>query len=156
MAMTLSGVTVSSHLKKRKELLEAVLAFLGSLKIEFRYSALPLERIAEKYAKEENYRSLSFLSQCLSEIQDGADFPFAWKRAVENERLFSPSEKAKLSQLGSLLGTSDAQQQVNMLCIYEEYFRTYYENSSETYNKFSKPAIFTGIFMGLSLFVLFI
>ena len=65
MAMTLSGVTVSSHLKKRKELLEAVLAFLGSLKIEFRYSALPLERIAEKYAKEENYRSLSFLSQCL-------------------------------------------------------------------------------------------
>lgn len=154
--MTLTGIAVSSRLKKRKELLEAIVSFIGCLKIDFSYSVLPLERIAEKYAKEENFRSLSFLSQCFAEIQNGADFPLAWEAAIQNTHLLSLSEKAKLSGLGSLLGTSSAEQQVNMLCMYEEYFKAYYKTSAETFDKFSKPAIFTGIFMGFALFVLFI
>lgn len=156
MAMTLTGLAVSSRLKKRKELLEELVSFHSCLKIDFSYSVLPLERIAEKYAKEDSFRELSFLGRCFAEIQNGADFPFAWETAVEKEYLLSSSEKAKLSRLGSLLGTSSAEQQVNMLCMYEEYFKAYYKASAEAFDKFSKPAIFTGVFVGFALFVLFI
>ncbi|MGN1417874.1 MAG: hypothetical protein ACI4W6_00930, partial [Acutalibacteraceae bacterium] len=80
--MSATGIMISSHLKKRRQLLEKTLLFISSMKLDFEYSVLPLDRILEKYADSQTYSSIYFIRQCYDEIKKGEDFPKAWKKSV--------------------------------------------------------------------------
>lgn len=155
-ALTSTGMMISLHLKKREALLERILLLLCSMKIDFGYSVLPLERIIEKYAVQEAFKSVGFLKSCFVKMQDGEDFPFAWKESVESSELLSGDEKSKLLGLGSELGTSEAKEQINLICIYEDYMKNYLKKANEACEKYCKASIILGLFSGFAAFILLV
>ena len=126
------------------------------MRLDFEYSSLPLDRIIEKYAKSEAYGDLYFIRRCFDEIKNGVDFPKAWKKGVEASPLFKRDEKAKLFELGTLLGTSDSNGQVSMLKGFERSFEVFYKTAFKISEKYCKSAVIAGIFTGFGLFVIII
>lgn len=137
-------------------MLEKTLLFIGSMKLDFEYLSLPLDRLIEKYAQSKSFSDLYFISFCCDEIKNGADFPKAWKKAVELSPLFSFEEKAKLAELGTLLGTSDCCSQVGMLRGFERSFDEFYQNALKTSEKYGSSAVTAGIFLGFGFFVMLV
>lgn len=150
----MSGIIISVHYKKREELLEKTLLFIKNLKIDLSYSNMTLSAIIEKYANNEYYSPLSFLSDCFKKIADGGDIPDSWKVGVEKEKLYTKQEKEKLVNLGFFLGSVGLDGQLNMLELYENYFAAFYGKAHENKEKYSKTAIITGTFLGFGVFVL--
>ncbi len=149
-------MTASSFLKKREEVLDSVLNFIRTMKLDFEYSALPLESIIYAHFSEDSGKNFNFLKNCFWFLQSGKDFPVAWKSAVENETYLSKKEKAKLLTLGSFLGQSSLRQQLEILSVYEEYFKSFHLKAKEQSEKYCKTAVIVGAFSGFGAFIFLI
>lgn len=154
--MVISGIRISMRLKERAALLEKTLLFINSMKLDFEYSALSLDLIIQKYAFDELYFPMRFLKICYEEMQNGTDFPIAWKNSLMCPSLYNEEEKSKLLALGEILGTSNCQAQMNILNFYTVYFENFNIKAKKNSEKYGETSILTGIFLGIGLFVLLI
>ncbi|MCM1392734.1 MAG: stage III sporulation protein AB [Ruminococcus sp.] len=154
--MTVWGIHLSLHLKRRTSLLEKTVLMLESMKLDFEYLALPLDEMIYKYSDSQPYLSINFIHECCRKLRSGLDFPSAWSGSVKTTSLYTSEEKDKLLQLGSILGTSDCGGQISMLEMYIGYFNQFLKNARSKSENYSGMCVYLGVFCGIGMFVLLI
>ena len=65
-------------------------------------------------------------------------------------------EKIKMLQLGSFLGTTDADNQISTIKLYSGFFEKYRQCAVAEYEKYGRIASLFGMFAGASVFILLI
>lgn len=151
---TLIGIRMSLLLKRRKLLIEETLVFLNCLAVEISYSREDIVSIVNKLSSEKPMMNLLFLKICSDNTKNGLDFPEAWREAVNGVSVYKREEKEKLLQLGSFLGTSDSENQINTIKVYSSFFEEYRNYAEEDYDKYGKVSTLFGVFLGAAIFIL--
>ena len=155
MSAVLLGMRASSRLKKRTEILEAVEIFISAVSHEIEFIGLPVYEILRKISFFDSCKCLDFIGICLVEMEKGEDFRASWCKGVDLSDLpFKREEKEKLKSLGSLIGTSDAEGQRNMLLLYGSYFSSFRNTAQKEYEKYGKTSITLSVVTGMGIFIL--
>ena len=110
------GFSAAKRLKERESALFQTFQFLLSLKLSLEYGGKPLGAMLEALFREERFRSYSFLSAALKEIQRGAALPKAWETAAKcEEKMLGAECCALLLRVGAAIGTTDKPGQSELL-----------------------------------------
>ena len=152
--MIYTGFRISQYYKKRCTLLEYTLMLLKRLEIDFRYSSSNVYDAFNKYSEELGNGNISYLKKCLGYIDSGYDFPVAFCKSVEEERLFTDDEKSKLILFGNSLGTSSVDTQLSLIGYYTELFEKFYDDSRSKSDKNSKTAFLMCAFIGFGFYII--
>lgn len=149
------GINGSAVLKKRTVLLQETVAFLTNLRIELLYSEDSLIRLLRRMSELSMCRNLDYISLCLDLTERGGTFSESWKTALQSSRiLYTREEKSKLSSLGELLGTTDAESQSTILNLYIEYFRQFLEGAEAANERYSRLFSALGFVSGFGIFIM--
>jgi len=152
-----SGVMMSLRLKKRSEFLGEILLFVSQVSMEIEFASLPVPEILKKIKVGECCKNLDFIALCLENMQSGEDFFYSWKKGVNESRLpMKKEERDKLKNLGSMLGTSDAQGQSALLSLYKSYFSAFYDKAVSDVEKYGKMCLTLSVVLGTGIFILII
>lgn len=154
--MIYTGFKIAFRLRKREKILEETVFFLKSLTLDFKYSSLTLKEIIEKYALSGSLKSLVFISDVNKDLNNGIDFPLAWKEKVSAFKNLRECEKEKLISLGELLGTSSVETQISLIEYYKKVFEDYYDKSRNENEKYFETSILVFTFIGVGLFIILI
>lgn len=151
----LSGIVISSRLKKRVEILEAIEIFISSVGLEIEFISLPVYEILCKTVRLEGCKGLDFIAVCLEKMKKGDDFRASWIFGVDKSLLpLKAEEREKLKSLGSLIGTSDAEGQRAMLSLYKSYFSAFSNKARQDYEKYGKTSITLSALLGAGILIL--
>lgn len=157
MSSTLIGIVAATQLKKRSAFFSSMVNFMKSLFVEIEYSMSDMPSLVIKLSETDLCKNLYFLNKCTSLLNEGADFPLAWERAVEeNTGYIKAEEKDKLLSFGMSLGTTDLQGQKRMINLFTEHFESYRTDAKQTEEKYYRIYILTGILLGFVAFILLI
>lgn len=156
-SMIFSGVMMSLRLKKRCVFLSETLLFISQVSLEIEFVNLPVFDILRKIESDGCCRSLDYIGLCVGKMQSGKALLSSWNESVEQSALpLKREEREKLKNLGSMLGTSDAQGQRAVLSLYKSYFTVYYEKALLEYEKYARTCVTLGIAAGVGFFILII
>lgn len=151
----LIGINRASKLNLRVNLIEKTKLFIDAVKIEINYTNSSLPLIIENFSSQDTFETLDFLNLCQEKMNQGADFPFAWKNAItQSSQPYIEDEKDKLINLGASLGTSDLNGQLSLLNMYSIYFDEFLTQAKKQKDKYSNMSVSLGVFIGLAVFVL--
>lgn len=149
------GLIISSRLKKRVEMLEAVEVFISAVSLEIEFISLPVYEILQKITASESCRTLDFIRICLDKMDEGENFKNAWLYSVDSSSLpFKAEESEKLRSLASLIGASDSEGQKAMLTLYLSYFSAFCDKARREYEKYGKSVITLSTVTGMAVLIL--
>lgn len=154
-AFTLTGMKVSLLLKRRILVMDETLIFLRSLGAEIHFARSDIRKILYDLSSGESLKSLSFL-EGFADYSENTDFPLVWHDCISSFSLYKSDEKSKMLQLGSFLGTTDADSQIKTIKLHESFFENYREKAITDNDKYGKAASLIGLFLGASVFILLI
>ena len=127
---------------------------LQEMKINIEYLNMPVCEMIYKMKSKEYFARLDFLSECCEAIGEGYDFPEAWKNALENSNYYKKEETDKLLHLGANLGTSDPENQINILNIHTDYFENYLKKAKSTQQKYGNMVLGIASLAGCMIFIM--
>ena len=152
-----AGVICSIKLKKRVTLLEKTIVMLEELKIQIQFLNMPVYEMLETTGKKEYLSNLDYLSVCCEEMKKGKDFPEAWKLSIVNTlQLYKREEKERLLQLGTNLGTSNTESQINIIDSQMVSFDEFLTKAKNSSMKYSNMATLLGVLSGCMIFIVLI
>ena len=123
--------------------------------IEIKYMNLPLGDLLRNLNNSAQFSSIDYISFCLDNMNNGYDFPVAWKKAVTVSSLkYRSAEKDKLLLLGEQIGKSDLNGTLTVLSLYKAYFDEYEIKAKAEYNKYGNLSALSGFLGGCLLFIL--
>lgn len=138
---------MSSELSKRVNELSELIDFLCFFKTHISYFQASVVSILQLYTREKT-SSLRFIDACLDLCGD-KDFPYAWNKALSENKLRLAEANSILSDFGNRVGTSDTETQLKYIdyCLAEisRYLRI--AENKEQENK--KLYIILGVSAGL-------
>ena len=149
----MTGMKISSLLKKRITVLDETLFLLNSVMSEIEFSKTDIVKILSALSAEASLRSLLYLKR-FCELDSYGNFHKEWHSAVISFPYYKSEEKDKLLQLGSFLGTTDISSQLSTLRLHFNYFVKYRDNAVSEYEKYGKVSSLFGLFAGASVFIL--
>lgn len=125
------------------------------MKIMIEYLNMPVGEMLLKISEKGYLESLTFIKSCSNEIISGADFPVAWKNSLSLHcLLYKTQETDKLLQLGENLGTSDKENQMNILNMQTSYFNEYLQTATDKKKKYSSMSSAIGVLVGCMIFIM--
>ncbi len=142
-------------LKRRISILEETVVFLNALCSEIKFSKNNIIKILSDLSAHKSLNNLLYLD-CFSSAIDYADFRNLWIGAVKSFPYYKRDEKLKMLQLGTYLGVTDTDNQINTINLFIVFFENYLNNAKTEYEKYGKIAPMFGLFAGASAFILFI
>ncbi len=134
-------------------MLDETILLLNSVMAEIQFSKADIVKIISEISFESAVKNLSFLEN-LSDIPVYEDFRSAWQKSINLFPYYKREEKERLLQLGSFLGTTDVDSQIDTLKLYLSFFEVYRFNSQNEYEKYGKASSLFGFFIGASIFIL--
>ena len=156
-SLTFAGAVYSIKLKQRITQLENILLMLKEMKIEIEYLNTPVCEMIYKMKSKEYFSRLGFLDVCCTAVGDGSDFPCAWSNAVKNCcHNYKREETDKLLHLGANLGTSNLENQINIIDIHIGYFENYLTKAKITQQKYGNTVLFVSMLTGCMIFIMVI
>lgn len=112
--------------------------------------------ILNKYSASNLPQNINFVSDCKKYIDSGMDFPKAFRKSVEQNKLLKNEEKSKLVIFGETFGTSSVETQLDIIRYYKAVFEDKFkESKSECVSK-AQTGLYVCTFIGLGMFILFI
>ncbi len=130
---------------------------LQEMKVQFEYLNLPVYELICEFNSKEYLHELSYLRNCHSLIQNGYDFPVAWEQSIENSPLYyKRNEKDKLLHLGSNLGRSDTENQINLLNVHLKDFQDFLEKAKNQKQNQGNLSVTLGTLAGCMIFIMII
>ena len=143
----------SVNLKKHVALLNKTINMLSEMKVQLEYLNMPVFDMINKINKS---TGLDFLSECIELISEGNDFPTAWETSVNHAIYYKSAEKNELLQLGSNLGTSNRDNQIEIICMHKTAFEEFLIKAKTKEQKYGKLSITLGTLMGCMFFIMVI
>ncbi|MGN0641678.1 MAG: stage III sporulation protein AB [Huintestinicola sp.] len=136
----LTGCLAANGLKRRVDALRQLKLMLENIRLMIRYEAAPLGEIVCRLCESGAYGRLDFLPS-LRESLEGEDiysaemnFNLFWSAALEEHRgAFSEEDMTLLANLGSVLGTTDAEGQLSALSLAEAETSNLISGANEQY-----------------------
>lgn len=151
------GLAYAHRLKERMELLEKTKLLINQIKIETEFLQLPAADLINKLSLNSQFSHIDFIISSKEMLEQGADFPDVWQKAIDNSSLsYKIEEKEKLLLFGKSFGTCDIENQITLIKIYENYFDEFYQNAKNKYSKHAKSSALLGTLIGCMLFILLI
>ena len=152
-----AGAVYFIKLKKRIVLLERTVLMIQEMRMQLEYLNLPVYELVNKIKSKGHLSELGFLYDCSELIEEGLDYPAAWKKSLENTVLYyTMTEKDKLLHLGLNLGTSNTENQINMLDMYSIYFNEYLSKAKVKEQKYASLTMTFAVLSGSIIFILII
>ena len=112
----LAGRSAALGLQRRSRALELTQRLLLALKLALEYSGAPLGVLLRSLSRREDLRGFSFLERTLALMEEGTPLPRAFCAAASAQRgILGAQGSALLCRLGSMLGTTDKQGQLELL-----------------------------------------
>lgn len=107
----LIGIQRSAQLKKRVRILRLLQSMVNDLGTQLRFQTPTVWELLSFLCAQELYQPLGFLGQ----VSDSERFFDGWRTAVEQDFTLQGEEKQLLTELGSVLGTTDTEGQLSAL-----------------------------------------
>lgn len=105
---------LSQKLLYRVKSLELLIAFLKALSDELRYTLAPIDELFISLGEREEFSRVDFMFNTLDSMNNGEDFPTAFKTNIENSSLeLDVEDKRIFKNLGDLLGATDLNGQLH-------------------------------------------
>lgn len=107
----LLGYSESARLKLRVHTLERLLRFFQQMEEEIRYTACPIHVLLEQHQEE-----IPFLSDCKTEMEQGASFWDSWRSAIswwQSESGLTQEDVRYLLEFGAAFGGLDKEGQLS-------------------------------------------
>lgn len=145
----------SVKLKQRVDLLEKTKLMIEEMKIQLKFLNLPVYDILIKISQKDYLKKLTYISDCCSTISIGNDFHKSWQAAVNSTHLpYKREEKERLLHLGLNLGTSDTENQLNILSLNSIYFDECISKAKLEEKKYGNMTTTLGLLIGCMIFIL--
>ena len=145
MSCILAGHAESRKLAERTLLLEKFLKFLANVEAEVRYSAMPVDKVVEKYGGE-----LPFLQLCTEYCRKGMGFQEAWECGLRDAGEGIREEDRELFRgFGKGFGASDLQGQASHCELYRKITETRLKEAEQEKNSKAKLYLSLGVSGGL-------
>ncbi len=126
---------------------------ISEMKIQLEYLNMPLYDMIDNLSKKDSLAEIDFLGHCRELISQGKDFPLAWKTSVSNAMHYKIDEKTVLLRLGSNLGTSNKENQIEMLKLHRIAFDEFIKSAKAKEDKHGKMSITLAALTGCMFFV---
>ncbi len=133
--------------------MQETVVFLDSLCTGIGFSKGGIVKLLSELSSESSFKSLKFL-KTFTDYPDYEDFRKMWKEAVSSFAYYKRDEKMKMLQLGSFLGTTDADNQISTIRLYSVFFENYLKTAAEEYEKYGKVSSLFGMFAGATVFII--
>lgn len=155
----LGGIYLSSVQKKKTDIISDVLLMISVTETQLRYACLPVTDLMRILCETEKLSTLTFLAACKDRLDKNEAFPDAWKRSVEECgelcRLLG-GHKDYLIRLGSDIGATDLEGQLNSCEYYKQIFKKELAVREENSKKYSKVFPALGLMLGVSAAIIII
>ncbi len=151
------GFAFAKNLKRAKEELLSVIAFIDQFKTMIRFERRELSESLSALSRDPQLAPLTFLTVCLSYLKKGMAFPQAWEKAVMDWKCqIDVEDQNRLASLSGILGACDVQGQVDSLLLLQQDFERSYQRQQELVQTQGKLFRSLGILAAIGLFVLII
>ena len=149
------GISCSEKLKKRAGELGLVCHMLEEMAILIRYKALTVYELIDNLKSNTMVCSLPFLSEFKSDVR--LPFKSSWENNIDNINTFMNDGDVKLLKtLGSTLGTSDIDGQLQSLEVFKADFNRLEKEAIAAYEKKSKLYRSLGLLCGMFVSIMLI
>ena len=132
-ALSVLGASMSSGLKAKEKRLYLCLKMLDDISSMIRWNALTVTEISQRLCESGSYESLGFTDKLCEKLRQGGSFPAAWKGAVSEAAVLGEDEKARLIELGEILGSADIEGQLSSLGLIQSELRKMHDEQAEKY-----------------------
>ena len=150
-----AGVAYSVKLKQRVDLLEKTKLMIEDIKIQLKFLNLPVYDILNNINQKDYLGKLTYIAESCESIINGEDFHIAWQRAIKNTYLpYKRDETERLLHIGLNFGTSDAENQLNILSLNSEYFDECIVKAKLEEKKYGNLTATLGALSGCTIFIL--
>lgn len=149
----LAATAYSANLKKHVTLLNNTLAMISHIKVQLEYLNMPICDIIRKLCSNKSAARPEFLSDCEKLISKGVDFPVAWESSVVQASYYKTDEKSDLLQLGANLGTSNKENQIEIIASHKKAFEAFETRAREKEQKYSKLSVALAALIGCMFFI---
>lgn len=151
------GMSLSERLKKRNELFKSILIMIDGFSSKINYLMKPVDELIFDFKHDNSCENLTFIPLCADFLNQGSDFPDAWKKAIDKSELpLKNEERSKLQAFGLSIGKTDIEGQKSVFGMYREFFLTFSEKAEAEKEKYSSMAFITCFLCGCALFILLI
>ena len=146
-AFTFFGIYKAGELKKRRIILSDVVLMLEKLTTLIHFSNADVFELCRMLMSDSSLSSLGFLEGI--PLDDTEDFSHGWKSSVTlwNAPL-SAEEKNLISDIGGVLGSTDADGQISVLSVYKSRFESLSAAAYEKYRSNSRMYCMLGTLCG--------
>lgn len=132
---------VSKRMRLRVRSLERIAAMIDTISAKLEYSMMPTVDLLAALAENPEFRELDFLRLCCERCKLGESFPKAWKSSVTEratEYALTQNDAELLTVLGEILGSVDAEGQINRLRSYRASVSSELEKAEKSFEKYGK------------------
>lgn len=134
-------------------LLERTLMMISEMKVRLKYLNMPVYDLISFISENKTIGKIDFLCRCSMLVSEGEDFPVAWKEALSCTSQYRREEKDDLLQLGLNLGTSNTENQIELLSVHKQNFEIFLKNARAKEQKYGKMSITLSTLFGCMLFI---
>lgn len=160
LSCTLLGVSKSSNLRRRLELLEELRRVLLLLAGEIRCVRSPLPEAFRRIGTKAAAPYDTFLKRVANDMEGDSKKPFfvIFQEALEvfQDVPLSKEDRALLRELGQQLGYLDVQMQLKTLELYEEMVKEAIRKAAGEYGQKARMYRYLGVLLGVFLVVLLV
>lgn len=150
-----AGYLQARKLSMRVRFLEQYLKWVSQMETEIRYGTDGISRLLDRHKKE--LPALSFLSQCVKRMEEGAPFPEAWRKAIQGiskEYGLKPDDLEAVQAFGNGLGASDVDGQTAHCRMHQKLLQSRLKGAQEEKQKKGKLYFMLGLCLGVSVALL--
>ncbi len=116
------GFWRTSLLGARVSRAKAMIVMVDKIQSCLRYERLTTAQLIETISRLDSLAVLPHLGVCCKSMEEGNPFPKAWSDSVKLAG-YTEEEKQILLQVGEILGSTDAQNQISTLSMLREFMR---------------------------------
>ena len=159
LAVALAGRYIAYIITARVRVLEKAELMISLISNEISYVSMPSVEIVDHLTQNNDLSELIFLKFCRDLLEDGEDFPVAWRKALSeknNTRLMRRKDVALLKAFGESFGLTDVSGQLALCDLYIETLRLYKNEALKEKERLSGPVAALGILFGIGIIVIFL
>ena len=155
----LSGQYIAFALNTRVRLLEKIQLMLTTAENSLNFLQSPCEKLIKDLSENTELNELKFIGNCFLKMQNGSDFPNAWRASLNEKRcvrFLKDGDKAVLVSFGEMFGTTDVAGQISNCRIHSELIKDRLEEARAVRERYASLSCGMGIVCGIGVIIMMI
>ena len=134
-------------------MLNKTILMIREMKVHLEYLNMPVYDIISCISDKSSIGRIDFIDRCRDLISEGYDFPVAWECSVNSVSHYKREEKRELLQLGANFGTSNVENQIEMLTMHKCNFEFFLDKAKMKEKKYGKMSVTICALIGCMFFI---